>query len=45
MQKSKHAKWIMIMQMLESNYVERETNAMLKKINMDDYRFYLLARV
>jgi Trp operon repressor len=45
MQKSKHAKWRMIMQMLKSNYIESETNAMLKKINMDDYQFYLSARV
>ena len=31
MQKSKHAKRRMIMQLLESNYVKRETDAMLKK--------------
>jgi hypothetical protein len=31
MQKSKHAKRRMIMQLLESNYVKREIDAMLKK--------------
>jgi hypothetical protein len=30
-QKSKHAKRRMIMQLLESNYVKRKTDAMLKK--------------
>jgi hypothetical protein len=30
MQKSKHAKRGMIMQLLKSNYVKRETDAMLK---------------
>jgi hypothetical protein len=30
-QKSKHAKRRMIMQLLKSNYVKRETDAMLKK--------------
>jgi hypothetical protein len=31
MQKSKHAKRRMVMQLLESNYVKREIDAMLKK--------------
>jgi hypothetical protein len=31
MQKSKHAKRRMIKQLLESNYVKRETDAMLEK--------------
>jgi hypothetical protein len=31
MQKSKHAKRRMVMQLLESNYMKRETDAMLKK--------------
>jgi hypothetical protein len=31
MQKSKHAKMRMIMQLLKSNYVKREIDAMLKK--------------
>jgi hypothetical protein len=31
MQKSKHAKRRMIMHLLESNYVKRETDAILKK--------------
>jgi hypothetical protein len=35
MRKSKHAKSRMIMQLLENNYVKRETDAMLKK---DKYR-------
>jgi hypothetical protein len=31
MQKSKHAKRRMIMQLLESNYVKKKTDVMLKK--------------
>jgi hypothetical protein len=31
MQKNKHAKRRMIMQLLESNYVKKETDVMLKK--------------
>jgi hypothetical protein len=42
MQKSKHAKRRMIMQLLESNNVKRETDVTLKRINCNTLKFAYL---